>query len=531
MNRIIFTFLFLFPFVGHSFAQQQKYETLQVMNEERQEYQNEVQHFITHTYYDMLVEAIATTEVHNSFINYLMQEDVVKYMPEFVSNYADKRYMSPAQYFGCLHRAFSAYNSDELKFSINNMQVDNDFYSYGLRGCFIRAEYDLEIKYQNEILSRKRCRMYCLFPNRSSKNIIKVMQLEPVKDLYFKNVAAKQEELTTENESFETILKNAKRGDCNAQFELGEMYYYGKGVSKNYSEAVKWYRKAADQGDEIAQCNLGICYKNGQGVPQNYQEAVKWYRKAAEQGDKVAQFNLGICYKNGQGVPQNYQEAVKWYRKAAEQGNSDAQNNLGVCYEYGRGVPKDYYEAVKWFRKSADQGVASAQYNLGLCFYLGCGVPKDYREARKWLKLAAAQDDEKAKSLLADLNSQLLKNNESKNITESNDTRIWVKEYFATPLTFHEGTTVLEKPTEANAQLREYCDIALAKQLSLSIVGHISQAESAAGDSLAWQRAKKIESMLKKHGFIQDCEVGIGVEPQSDRNNEVEILYSFPKTQ
>ena len=157
MNRIIFTFLFLFPFVGHSFAQQQKYETLQVMNEERQEYQNEVQHFITHTYYDMLVEAIATTEVHNSFINYLMQEDVVKYMPEFVSNYADKRYMSPAQYFGCLHRAFSAYNSDELKFSINNMQVDNDFYSYGLRGCFIRAEYDLEMKYQNEIRSRKRC--------------------------------------------------------------------------------------------------------------------------------------------------------------------------------------------------------------------------------------------------------------------------------------------------------------------------------------------------------------------------------------
>ena len=91
MNRIIFTFLFLFPFVGHSFAQQQKYETLQVMNEERQEYQNEVQHFITHTYYDMLVEAIATTEVHNSFINYLMQEDVVKYMPEFVSDNADKR--------------------------------------------------------------------------------------------------------------------------------------------------------------------------------------------------------------------------------------------------------------------------------------------------------------------------------------------------------------------------------------------------------------------------------------------------------
>ena len=56
------------------------------------------------------------------------------------------------------------------------------------------------------------------------------------------------------------------------------------GVTKNYSEAVKWYRKAAEQGDTFAHYNLGVCYDNGQGVNKDYTEAVKWYRKAAEQG-------------------------------------------------------------------------------------------------------------------------------------------------------------------------------------------------------------------------------------------------------
>ena len=43
-------------------------------------------------------------------------------------------------------------------------------------------------------------------------------------------------------------------------------------------------------------------YENGLGVSQDYYEALKWYRKAAEQGYWVAQFNLGIMYENGLGL-------------------------------------------------------------------------------------------------------------------------------------------------------------------------------------------------------------------------------------
>ena len=57
-------------------------------------------------------------------------------------------------------------------------------------------------------------------------------------------------------------------------------------------------------------------YHEGQGVPQDYTEAMKWFRKAAEHGVAEAQFSLGALHLRGDGVPQDYAKAVKWWRKA-----------------------------------------------------------------------------------------------------------------------------------------------------------------------------------------------------------------------
>lgn len=79
----------------------------------------------------------------------------------------------------------------------------------------------------------------------------------------------------------EVLFKeNAERGNAKAQCEAGNAYYYGKGVTQNYQEAVKWYKSAAKQRCAEAQYNLGFCYASGKGVEKNYAEAVKWYRKA-----------------------------------------------------------------------------------------------------------------------------------------------------------------------------------------------------------------------------------------------------------
>ena len=193
------------------------------------------------------------------------------------------------------------------------------------------------------------------------------------------------------SEAVKWYRKAAEQGNAWAEFRLGWCYKKGYGVSKSWSEAVKWYRKAAEQGQVNAQHNLGWCYQNGEGVTQSYSEAVKWYRKAAEQGHADAQCNLGFCYDRGCGVSQSYYEAVKWYRKAAEQGDVTSQFNLGVCYEKGYGVSQSWSEAVKWYRKAAEQGDAEAQCNLGVCYKKGYGVSKSWSEAVKWYRKAAEQ--------------------------------------------------------------------------------------------------------------------------------------------
>ena len=195
---------------------------------------------------------------------------------------------------------------------------------------------------------------------------------------------------------------DAKMGDASALCRLGDSFFYGRGVAQDYSEAVKWYRKAADQGNARAQNILGECYYYGRGIAQNYSEAVKWYRKAADQNYSFAQYNMGYCYGNGQGTAQDYSEAVKWYRKAADQNHAAAQNNLGDCYYYGRGVAQDYSEAVKWYRKAVDQGYAVAQCNLGYCYENGKGVAQDYSEAVKWYRKAADQGNARAQNNLGE---------------------------------------------------------------------------------------------------------------------------------
>ena len=154
------------------------------------------------------------------------------------------------------------------------------------------------------------------------------------------------------------------KGEARAQYDLGLMYANGKGVPKDASEAVKWYRKAAVQGYVSAQNTLGWRYLKGEGVLQDASEAEKWYQRAAAQGNASAQYNLGWMYENGQGVLQDDLKAIKWYRKAAEQEYVRAQTNLGDMYRKGKGVPQDDSEAIKWYLRAAKQGNADAQEKL-----------------------------------------------------------------------------------------------------------------------------------------------------------------------
>ena len=114
--------------------------------------------------------------------------------------------------------------------------------------------------------------------------------------------------------------------------------------SKNYSDAVKYFRLSANENYAPAQDKLGWMYQNGWGVTRSYSEAYKQYKKAAEQGNREAQASLGYLYYKGLGVKRDLQQALYWYGKSAEQGNTTARRQ---------------YERIE--RELADQSAAPSQ--------------------------------------------------------------------------------------------------------------------------------------------------------------------------
>ena len=50
------------------------------------------------------------------------------------------------------------------------------------------------------------------------------------------------------------------QGLINAQYNLGLMYAYGKGIDKDPIEAIKLYQIVADQGNPDTEYSLGLMY-------------------------------------------------------------------------------------------------------------------------------------------------------------------------------------------------------------------------------------------------------------------------------
>ena len=215
---------------------------------------------------------------------------------------------------------------------------------------------------------------------------------------HFVEVRGIQKKLAEDAKLYRT---RAEKGDTKAQYDLGRMYYYGKGVPQDYGEAITWYRKAAEQGNPEAEYGLAFMYREGKGVPQDPVQALDWCRKAADHGYARAEYALGNAYHHGWHVSQDYGAADAWYRKAAEQGFAEAQDSLGYAYSQGEGVSRDDSETVAWYRKAADQGNAHAQGALGYMYFEGRGVQRDHAEAARWYRKAARQGDDYSRRALA----------------------------------------------------------------------------------------------------------------------------------
>jgi len=138
-------------------------------------------------------------------------------------------------------------------------------------------------------------------------------------------------------ELYEKTKLLAAQGHVDAQYDLGEIYHRGKGVSKDYEKALKLFQSAASQNYLPALHGMATLYDNGRGVPESDAAAIEWHLKAAEQGYRESQYNLGQMYSYGHGAPKDDLEAAKWFQKAADQGHGYSKIVLQRWKKSGRG--------------------------------------------------------------------------------------------------------------------------------------------------------------------------------------------------
>ncbi|MFQ5526960.1 MAG: caspase family protein, partial [Thermoanaerobaculia bacterium] len=81
--------------------------------------------------------------------------------------------------------------------------------------------------------------------------------------------------------ALEVWLPQAKAGDQEAQYYVGQIFEKGLGALPDFESAAVWYRRAAEQDYGAAQISLGYLYELGLGVDQDDVEALNWYRRAA----------------------------------------------------------------------------------------------------------------------------------------------------------------------------------------------------------------------------------------------------------
>ena len=78
------------------------------------------------------------------------------------------------------------------------------------------------------------------------------------------------------DEAFKIWSKEIRHGNKEAMYNMGLLYYFGKGVTRDLKMAFMYCEKAAFKGSARAQNNLAFMYMEGLGTEKSYISAYAW---------------------------------------------------------------------------------------------------------------------------------------------------------------------------------------------------------------------------------------------------------------
>jgi len=112
----------------------------------------------------------------------------------------------------------------------------------------------------------------------------------------------------------------------------------------NYEDAIYWYQREAEMGYRDAFCKLGEMYFEGKGIIKDYQKARALFEKAIlddeHYGDGYsgslryrANAYLGVIYRDGLGVEPNLMKAKTFLAESADKKDAKGMYELALIFE------------------------------------------------------------------------------------------------------------------------------------------------------------------------------------------------------
>jgi hypothetical protein len=210
-----------------------------------------------------------------------------------------------------------------------------------------------------------------------------------------------------QKKAFSTFKRIANQNyttvQTDAQFMLALCYENGRGVTKSYPRAIRWYKIAEDNiSNDLAKNPDPVwdkAYKEFKETLEDFPdidealdnffcedspEELNCITESAEFGDVDSQVYMMKLYEFG-GGEDDKNEYAYWAEKAAENGNIEAMEELGKMFYYGKVLKQDYKSALYWLEKAASQGAEFSCCLLGKYYE----AQKQYKEAAKWYRLYA----------------------------------------------------------------------------------------------------------------------------------------------
>lgn len=249
-----------------------------------------------------------------------------------------------------------------------------------------------------------------------------------------------------------------------AHYNIGLLYYQGKGMEQNYDSAFVHFEKAQELNKtliagyaEMIEFGLGTnkdpgyaltCYEEGisagedlyekayalryviqhminndlnEEAYKNYQMyiitcsakndekgSLKYLKASSDAGFVPAMCSYAFYLRQGELVEKNLEEAVRLYKVASDAGYLPAMFNYVYTYNlFDNSITLE--EQFKLYKKSADLGFPLSQTTVGAYYYNGWGVKANIEEAYKWNFIAAKQGENQAKINLQNIGVNLSK--------------------------------------------------------------------------------------------------------------------------